>query len=284
MTRNAWTFTVCAYGLSWLLAGAFLAVGKDLSDPSAKVFLVTYMFGPAAAALILTRWRGGGEWRKCLGLSFTINPWWVVAWLTPAVIAAMVIVVSIWLPDISLVSFADGVAARRGAALTPEQMAHIKPLAVIVLIALAAGIIPNALAAAGEELGWRGYLWFELRDKGFWRASYAIGIIWGFWHAPIILMGYNYPSDPVAGVFMMTAMTTLLSPLLCWVRLRGGSVIASCIFHGTFNAIAPLALFLVAGGTSFLVGPTGLAALIVLAAVNLVIFSLERKSPGPGKA
>jgi len=277
MTRNAWLFTVCAYGLSWALAGAFLAVGKDLSDPSAKIFLVTYMFGPACAAAILTKWRGGGQWRPCLGLSFSVNPWWVVAWLTPAIVAAMVIGVSTLLPDISLVSFADGVAARRGMALTPEQMAHIKPLWIIVLIALAAGIIPNALAAAGEELGWRGYLWSELRDKGFWRASYTIGIVWGFWHAPIILMGYNYPSNPEAGIFMMTAMTTLLSPLLCWVRLHSGSVVASCIFHGTFNAIGPLSLFVVAGGTSFLVGPTGLAALIALGAANLVIFVYERK-------
>ncbi|MBT5659349.1 MAG: CPBP family intramembrane metalloprotease, partial [Rhodospirillaceae bacterium] len=152
------------------------------------------MFGPACAGAILTKWRGGDQWRKCLGLSFRVNPWWVVAWLTPAIVTALVIAVSTWLPDISLVSFADGVAARRGGALTAEQMAQIKPLWIIVLIALGAGIIPNALAAAGEELGWRGYLWSEMRDKGFWRASMTIGIVWGFWHAPIILMGYNYPT------------------------------------------------------------------------------------------
>ena len=47
----------------------------------------------------------------------------------------------------------------------------------------------------------------ELAELGLWKSSWVIGVIWGFWHAPLILQGHNYPQHPWAGVFMMTVMT-----------------------------------------------------------------------------
>ena len=38
------------------------------------------------------------------------------------------------------------------------------------------------------------------------------GVIWGFWHAPLILNGHNYPQHPVVGVFMMVAFSMRGSP------------------------------------------------------------------------
>ena len=105
-------------------------------------------------------------------------------------------------------------------------------------------------------MGWRG-LCRELAELGFWKSSWVIGVVWGFWHAPLILQGHNYPQHPWAGVFMMTVMTVLLSPLLGYVTIKANSVIAAAFFHGTFNATAGLALMAVKGGNDLTVGVDG---------------------------
>jgi len=139
-----------------------------------------------------------------------------------------------------------------------------------------AGITINAIAGFGEELGWRGLLQKELGYLGFWRSSAVIGIIWGIWHAPIIIQGYNYPQHPLAGVFMMTVFTLLLSPIFGYVRLKARSVIAAAIIHGSLNATAGLAIMVVAGGNDLMIGVTGLAGFIVLLIVNIAIFVYDR--------
>lgn len=102
---------------------------------------------------------------------------------------------------------------------------------------------------------------------------------WGFWHAPLILQGHNYPQHPWAGVFMMTAMTVLLSPLMGYVTLKANSVIAAAIFHGTFNATFGLAILVVKGGNDRTVGVTGLAGLITLLVANVVLLLFIRHRP-----
>ena len=86
-------------------------------------------------------------------------------------------------------------------------------LAAITLVeGLLAGITINALFAFGEEYGWRGVLAQELRSLGVLRSNLVIGVLWGLWHAPIIiLMGHNYGSQWALGVPMMVAWTVPLS-------------------------------------------------------------------------
>ncbi len=81
------------------------------------------------------------------------------------------------------------------------------PFWIAIIQALKAGITINALAGFGEELGWRGLMLDELRQYSLWSASLVIDIIWGLWHAPLILQRDNYPEHPIAGVFMMTGWT-----------------------------------------------------------------------------
>jgi membrane protease YdiL (CAAX protease family) len=160
----------------------------------------------------------------------------------------------------------------------------VHPLWLALVQALIAGPTINAVFGFGEELGWRGLLLRELAPLGFWRSSYLIGLIWGLWHAPLILRGTNYPQHPELGVALMTVFTMLLAPLMSYVTLRANSVIAAAIFHGTLNASAGMALLPLKGGSDLTVGMTGLSGLVVLAIANLgvwVILRSENQHAGP---
>lgn len=75
------------------------------------------------------------------------------------------------------------------------------PMPVGTLVALQLALMPgaafiNLLPALGEELGWRGWLLPKPLPLGTLPALLVSGVIWGLWHAPIILLGYNYPDAP----------------------------------------------------------------------------------------
>ena len=65
-----------------------------------------------------------------------------------------------------------------------------------------------SLFGFGEEFGWRGYLTPKLEQlMPFPAAILVSGIIWGLWHAPIIVCGHNFGKDyflyPYMGILLM---------------------------------------------------------------------------------
>ena len=86
--------------------------------------------------------------------------------------------------------------------------------------AIIIGPILGLIITFGEEYGWRGYLQSELVHLGRIRGVGLLGIIWGIWHWPIILMGYNYPGQPVLGPLLMTGYTVVLSYFLAYAVFK----------------------------------------------------------------
>jgi hypothetical protein len=108
----------------------------------------------------------------------------------------------------------EGVVERFGKFLPPGRIEQMRYQASVLPIhrfwislrfRRIAGDSVDAVAAFGEDLGCRGLLLRELEPFGFWRSSVLIGVIWGSWHAPLILHRHNYPEHPWVGVFLMTA-------------------------------------------------------------------------------
>ncbi|OIO53692.1 hypothetical protein AUJ46_04370 [Candidatus Peregrinibacteria bacterium CG1_02_54_53] len=219
--------------------------------------------------------------KPAIGLSFRFNRWWLIAWAVPPILALLTFIVSLLLPGVFFDAGMQGMFARFGTTLSPEELATMQsqlaaapsmPMLLGLAGGMAAGITVNAIAAFGEEAGWRGLLLKSLLPLGFWKSSLIIGSVWGLWHAPLILLGHNYPQHPVIGVGMMTLWTILLTPLLNFVTLRAKSVLAAAIFHGTLNGTMGLALLYIGGGNDLTVGGTGLAGMIALLLVNVVLY------------
>jgi membrane protease YdiL (CAAX protease family) len=208
------------------------------------------------------------------------NRWFLAAWLLPALLSIVTLGVSLLLPGVDYSPSMEGVSRYYSVSpsVAPEQFAllGLPPLISVLLLGLIAGPTINALFAFGEEIGWRGFLHRELAHLGFWKLSCVTGFIWGLWHAPLILHGLNYPQHPVEGLGMMIVFTTLLSPLLSYIRIRTKSVVGAAITHGTVNAVAGISVAFAIGGSDLIVGLTGLSGFIVLSIVNLVLFRASR--------
>lgn len=276
---KTWLFLMFVFGISYLMAGVFLALGWEFASVKGMIMTIAYMFTPALSVIIVEKLVYQEEILNRLLVSFQLNWWFLAAVILPPILAFLTFSVSLLLPGVSFAPGMEGMFARYETILTAEQLAEMKnnldsmpvhPVLFILLQGLVAGVTINAFAGFGEELGWRGFLVRQFEKMKFWKAAGIIGFIWGIWHAPIILMGHNYPQHPVAGVFMMTVWCILLSPLFLYITIKSKSVIAASILHGTINATGALSVLLISGGNDLLVGLTGLAGMIALAAVVAV--------------
>ena len=278
-------FIGLTYLLSYLLVILYFALGGKWIMPGSLIVATTYMFIPMLVAIIVQKTMYKESIKKPLGISFKLNRWFLVAWFLPVIISFATLGVSLLFPGVEYSPEMAGIFERFESVLSPEQLEQMKaqaaafplhPFWIGLLQGLVAGITINAVAGFGEELGWRGFLQKELAHLGFWKSSIIIGLVWGIWHAPIILQGHNYPQHPQLGVFMMIVFTLLLSPIFSYVRLKANSVIAAAIIHGSINATVGLPLMVIKGGNDLTVGVTGLAGFIALSLVNLGLFVYDR--------
>ena len=267
-TRKVLAFLGLAFGISWVGAIAVAVLGVDLGSLRGTVLVVAvYMWAPAVAAILIQRWDGESIRTGC-GLRRGRLRWIGLAWVTPVGLLALTVGLGTLFPEVSFTT--DYGAFLRGLGLPAEQVdaslavlegLPVSPAVFLVGQGLAAGLTINAVAALGEELGWRGLLLRELSPLGFWRLSLLTGVVWGIWHAPLIVQGHNFPNAPVAGVVVMTGWTVAASPLFTYLTVRARSVLAAALLHGSFNAVASLSLVYLTGASTLLVGPVGVAGI-----------------------
>ncbi|WP_426621574.1 CPBP family intramembrane glutamic endopeptidase [Microbacterium sp. As-52] len=282
--RVPWTavivFVAVSFVLSWLVALP-LWLGDGLAEPSSVFLLPVMMFTPAVAALIVTfamRVPAPGQRARFLGL-WPLRPakrviWLMVAgWLVPPLLVGLGVLLSAALGFVQLDLTFSALAADlekavpAGTPLPPVQVVVFAQLAMIPI-----GALFNSLFAFGEELGWRGWLLPALRPLGTWPALILSGVIWGVWHSPIILLGYNFGRTDITGILFMIGGCVAWGVLLGWLRLRSASVWPAVIAHGSLNAAAGLILIVAATQPDLaLAGPLGVATWVVLALVAVVL-------------
>lgn len=276
MNRTHLFFLLVAL-ISLAAAGIFYLSGGIYPSTAGTVLAVFYMFIPTISVLIIEKLIHREAIREKLFISFRINKWFFVAWLLMPLVAFLAMGIGLLFPDVSFSPEMDGMYNRFENMLTPEQMDEMRvsvdtmflhPIWIALFAGLLAGISINAVAGFGEELGWRGFLLRQFQGKKFMHAAMIIGFVWGIWHAPIILMGHNYPAYPVFGVLMMTVWCILLSPLFLYITIKARSVIAAAIMHGTLNATFSIAYMTLYGGNELTIGMTGLAGFIALIIVT----------------
>ena len=271
-------FLAFCFGISWLSAGIFYLCGIDYQSVWGFLFATVYMFFPLISVL-LTQLVTGEKPFSDIGISFRLNKWWWLGWLVIIPLPILLsLPVSALFPGVSIGTDNDSLKQTLDAMQAQGMPLGPWGVGIVTLLSgFVAGLTINALFAFGEESAWRGFMHRLLKGKGFWKECLIIGVIWGIWHAPLILMGHNYPEHPVPGVFMMVAFCVLVTPLMVFIREKSGSVIMAAIAHGTINALGGLPILYLIGYKELLSGITGLAGFIVLAVADIVILLLKNK-------
>ena len=286
MSRAMLWFLAVSFGFSWTVAEVYYRV-LPKGQLSGALMAIVFMYGPALGAVAAVRF-GLKQPLSWLGPIWRWRPALLLAFALPLLFAVAHVALAAILPGLQLQLDTAGLSAHilqsipaDQQALASEQLAKMGDALALVLLAqtligaVIAGATINALVSFGEELGWRGFLHKQLGDQTFWQRSLGIGVLWGIWHAPLILRGHNYPEHPVAGVGMMVLFCVLWSPLFEWVREKSQSVIAATVMHGTLNATAGTMVFV--QGSDLLKGPAGLAGMLVLVLANGLLWWQQRR-------
>lgn len=244
-------YIVIAYGLAWLIALP-LWFGEGLATSGFFLYALAMMMTPAIAAVTVVFLIEKPQLKaRALGLAplTPIKRLFGFCALAFVVIAALCFValpvgalLGQYEADFTGFSGFEQVLRTELASVGVQEL----PFSLQTMIALQllnmvlASFIINVIPTLGEEIGWRGWLLPHLlRRFGPWGAIAISGVAWGMWHAPLILLGYNYPDAPGwLALLAMTGMCTIIGGIIGWLRLRGGSVWPAAVAHSTFNAVA----------------------------------------------
>jgi CAAX protease family protein len=286
-------FLIITYILVTLLALPMWLDGKGLNSPWSNLILLMN-FIPAIATIIVARWISPlPHFRQATGLQRGAKGsrwgwYYLFGWFgfIGFAIAASFVAALLGLYQLDLAHF-SAFHALLVAQPGGEQLLGLGPIQFVVLVGLLITLIYALVISPlnfGEELGWRGYLLPQLLPLGQWKALILSGVFWGLFHAPIVLLGYNYPQHPVVGVLLMTIMCVIIGILLGWVRLASGSLWPAVLGHAGIDASSgAILVFGQAGATldSAIVGMTGWTGWILPVLVILALVIVHRLPVSP---
>lgn len=286
--RGVLSFTLIAGALAWLVASPLWLSGEGLRHPLTGLLLPLMMFTPTVATLIVTRFISPPPegLRAATGLRLGKGQgwgwYWLFAWVGVAllVLAAPFVGALFGLYQLDLAEFSGfrSLLESAGAGAALEQM-PIQTLVALQLVSVLIAPLINSLFAFGEEWGWRGYLLPRLLPLGQWPALLLSGAIWGLWHAPVILLGYNYPKHLATGWLLMVGMCVVWGVIFGWTRLATGSVWPAVIGHAALNGAGGAVNLFFREGSSFdtaLVGVTGVTGWILPLLLILLLVATKQ--------
>lgn len=267
---------------SWSLVASFTFMGGAWEGPAGKFMGVLHMFAVLLAVLLVQGPMLKQTFLEPLGMNGEVSRYWLAAWFLPVGVLVGAMVTAWLLPHLDAVVTAEQYVEMKRSRMLPENLEGFEayllenppnhPIMLIVM-AMPMGLTINMGISLAEELGWRGFLWKELRG-GIWRKSTIIGLLWGIWLVPAVTQGHIYPGHPATGAVLIVLWCVLVSPIAGWVRARTGSVIATAVFRGTLLSLTRVALDLTDGGGPLwqpLYGVAGLAGL-ALTLLGLVVY------------
>jgi membrane protease YdiL (CAAX protease family) len=175
-------------------------------------------FGPFLAAILvlaLTTGKGGVVTLLRRMVRWRVRPvWYAVALLLPVAISGGAALLN--------------VVVLGASAPSPAELGAWSGLVPTFFLRL---LVPG-IGGAWEEPGWRGYALPKLQGgHSALLASLILGVVWAFWHLPLMVIGQIHLSDPV----YIVAWTVVFT----WVfNNTNGSVLIAMLMHNMHNVIS----------------------------------------------
>jgi membrane protease YdiL (CAAX protease family) len=247
-------FVVLAYLLAFLVDFVFYAYGLTFSFPMTTTSITTALWGftrmwsVAFAVFICLILRGVSvkSWlRGKLGFKRNTIKYYFTAPLIPYFALGVYVAIAYPLGLFDFKAYVEVIKEYLTSAgsiqgFSVEELAWIIAI-VQVFQAYIAAVTINALAALGEEIGWRGYLFELLGGRPSPETTAVIGVLWGLWHASaILLMGYNYTYNRALGALLFVAFATAVTYPHLYITKKTGSLWPASSLHGGVNALRGL--------------------------------------------
>lgn len=276
-------------GKEWTAIGAFVALATlpvvGLASLAAMqgglaalpAIVPLAMLAPALAAIVVQKATGGRVFgADGLGLRVGRIGWWIAGLLGIGGLCLLSFLVTAIIDPAAMAGrdeLQDAVMRLGGVPDLASPSARVA--AALAITALVAPFL-NLPLLLGEELGWRGFLTPRLVALLGRPGVLIAGLIWALWHLPIILLGYNYGSQPWAGLLIWLPLCMALSVLLTALKDRGGSIWPAALGHGALNQLAHLltaTVLVEARFTPLIDGAAGLAGLLVFGTAATIVYS-----------
>jgi membrane protease YdiL (CAAX protease family) len=287
--KSVFTFLGITFAISWtlfLLPLAYKSQGAQVYSTATLVCFALAMWGPGIAAILTTLLVERQPFNSLRLNTLGSKRYYLWAWFLPPLLSVLAGILTLILKfgqfDPDLTTLHSAIDSAPGADQIDPQLIIGAQIGISVLLAP----FINILFALGEELGWRGFLLPRLLPLGRWNAILISGFIWGFWHAPAILQGLNYPEHPIPGVFLMIAFCILLGAILSWLYFKTRSPWVAALGHGSVNASAGLSMIVMKPGLDVTLGGTlpsiagiaGLAICVLILVVNGALKPVSQES------
>jgi membrane protease YdiL (CAAX protease family) len=288
-------YILISFGISWLVALLMKLTYVEYGSLTSTIILgVLYMPGPALATFIIQKFIYK-EGFKQYGWTFDKKK---IKWLlfTPLIFIILFLLVFVviallgntqLIPQFGQLDFSqEGFNTRFREVLSSKisldkvklpSLPAVPLFAAMLLEGVIAGVTLNLPFMFGEEFGWRGLMLRETQQMGFLKSNLFIGITWGLWHLPIILMGHNYPHHPHFGILLMCVFTTGLAPIFAYVRLKTKTIIGACMLHGMINATPAMFILYVANANELYSSIAGWAGVIACCIITACIYLFDRQ-------
>jgi membrane protease YdiL (CAAX protease family) len=265
-------YIVLSFLIAWILFLIIPLKGMVYGEQRSTLLLTGAMFAPAISSILVRLITKEGFKNMLLKPNFKGNiKTYLLIFFGPSL---LIIVSAILYFLLFPTHFDTGLTLLQGAEVNPGTIILVSLLQVILV-----GPVINIVPTMGEELGWRGYLLPKLRTLFSDRLSIIIsGIIWGLWHAPVIIMGHNYgteyPGYPYVGILVMVVFCVALGIIEGYFTIKLNSVIPAAMVHSAMNAGAALPLIVAKVGINQTIGPTvaGLIGGLPLFLVAITLF------------
>jgi CAAX protease family protein len=263
--------TICLSGIFWALINA-----TQTPNPY-YVWLLMWM--PGCSALLTCRILR----RPLSTLGFTWNWRYVLVGYLIPITYCLAASLGIWIfgfggfPNTDVVHQA---AESLGLGGAPSWVV----IAMFVVVQGTAGMVAGVSAAAGEEIGWRGFLVPELaKVLPFTGVALLSGLIWASWHYPITSVVYRDVGLPAwfwLPTFTLAAVAVSFAQ--AWLRMKTDSVWPPIFLHASHNLwmqsiFTPLTTD--KEYTKWVAGDLGLALVIVAVAVAVVFWAKRGDLP-----
>lgn len=280
-------FILLTFLLGWGIEIVASVLAKNGEYAAYQILLMVLMYVPCIAVLLSRIPIKTMGWKPRLRKNFRYI---LFAWFIPAIFTAIGAALYFMVFPKYFDLNGAGLGAEALRQLESQGISYPAYILICVVGCLTYAPFLNMFLALGEEIGWRGFLYPQLKEKFGRRNGWILGgIIWGAWHWPLIwLVGYEYGTDyvgfPVSGMLCFCIFTVVFGILCDWLYDKSESIWLPSLLHGAINAAAtvPLAVCLPSAASNRLLGPApnGIIAELPFLVLALLIFFQKSRAGG----